>query len=165
LELPVARHESDRDDLLREATALVQRVELKIPDCQQPIVAGFRRGGAVSVFFGGDPVYQFNTAGELRRAYVGGVLYKAQERRLVALRRERSRAEVALIRAEPSAAETTALMTGLHTRLNSLRTALARDTFTVVGQVPAEADLPRRLRDWLESLPDPIRVALRPNVQ
>src|SRR5204863_2544475 len=75
----MAREESSREDLLREATALVERIEL-IPNGSTSdgrIVAGFRRNGALSVFFGEDPVYQFNAAGELRRAYTDGKLLKA----------------------------------------------------------------------------------------
>ncbi len=70
----MARDESSREDLLREATALVERIEL-VPHATDPliaasdlfdkhIVAGFRRDGALSVFFGEDPVYHFNAEGE-----------------------------------------------------------------------------------------------------
>ena len=75
----MARRESDREDLLREATALVERAELTIEGFDEPIVVGFRRDGSASFFFGADPVYQFNTAFELRRAFVVGLLYKAEE--------------------------------------------------------------------------------------
>src|SRR5258705_63721 len=61
----MARQESDREDLLREATALVQRVELVVAGYDEPVVCGFRRGGSVSLVFGGEPVYQFNTANQL----------------------------------------------------------------------------------------------------
>src|SRR5262245_12366974 len=96
----MARQESDREDLLREATALVERAELKVAGESEPMTVGFRRDGSLSVFFGGDAVYQFNTAGELRRAFAGGLLYKAERGRLVELRRERSADEVALVRRE-----------------------------------------------------------------
>ena len=75
----------NREDLLREATALVERIEL-VPhrdrqfDASEPIVVGFRADGALSIFFGDDPVYQFNAAGELRRAYCDGLLFKAVQR-------------------------------------------------------------------------------------
>src|SRR5688572_26999220 len=69
----MSRRESDREDLLREATALVERVELLVPGEGEPVVAGFRRDGSLSVFFGPEAVYQFNSAGELRRAFAGGL--------------------------------------------------------------------------------------------
>ena len=92
----MARDESSREDLLREATALVERIELRITapisaahDRDDHVVVGFRANGAASFFFGDDPVYQFNSAGQLRRAYCGGLLFKATHGRLVSLQRVR----------------------------------------------------------------------------
>src|SRR3954451_8705906 len=103
----MARDESNREDLLREATALVERIEL-IPNGaadNRHIIAGFRRDGALSIFFGEDPVYQFNAAGELRRAYHDGKLLKATRGRLAALKRARTEHEIQLVRHELSGAE------------------------------------------------------------
>src|SRR5215216_4505512 len=93
----MAREGSSREDLLREATALVERIELlpRTTDRSmvasdlvgEHIIAGFRRDGALSIFFGEDPVYQFNAAGALRRAYCDGKLLKAARGRLAALQR------------------------------------------------------------------------------
>ena len=47
----MARQESNREDLLREATALVERVELHVPAFEEPIVVGFRRDGCASFLF------------------------------------------------------------------------------------------------------------------
>src|SRR6186997_1242741 len=103
----MARRESEREDLLREATALVERAELTLEGSEEPIVVGFRRDGSASFFFGVDPVYQFNAACELRRAFVGGLLYKAERGRLVSLSRQRTMESVALFRAELTAQATT----------------------------------------------------------
>src|SRR5687767_10093010 len=132
----MARRESDREDLLREATALVERAEVSIRGHEEPIVAGFRRDGSASFYFGGDPVYQFNTACELRRAYIGGLLYKAERGRLVALRRERSETEVVLHRTEIPDDESAALLDGLQNRLTRLHNALLEGTFELIGQAP-----------------------------
>src|SRR6476469_7681087 len=96
----MARDESNSEDLLRDATALVERIELIRHGALSHghIIAGFRRNGAFSIFFGEDPVYQFNAAGELRRAYCDGKLLKANRGRLVALQRVRTQYEVQLIR-------------------------------------------------------------------
>ena len=90
----MARDQSSREDLLREATALVERIELRIAgpmsvkhDRDDHVVVGFRANGSASFFFGEDPVYQFNSAGQLRRAYCGGLLIKAAHGRLVSLQR------------------------------------------------------------------------------
>lgn len=161
----MARSESDREDLLREATALVERAELRIEGYDEPMVVGFRRDGEASVFFGADPVYQFNAAGELRRAYVGGRLYKAEQGRLVALSRERSAAQVALIRTELTDDETAALVEALQLHLSRVRTALRDRSYQVLGQVPREADLAGRIGAWLDWLPAALRIARVPNVR
>ncbi len=158
----MSRRESDREDLLREATALVERAEIRIPGESEPIVVGFRRDGSASFFFGADPVYQFNSAGELRRVFIKGLLYKAERGQLVCLRRKRTEIEVALIRTELNTAEARALLADAHDRLTSLQQALLSDSFTIRGQVPPNADLISRIRDWLAEIPSPIQVAQGP---
>ena len=68
----MALHEQDREDLLSEATALVQRVELRVEGFAEPVIVGFRRGGEASVFFGADPVEM--PMGEVYSALAKGVL-------------------------------------------------------------------------------------------
>jgi hypothetical protein len=160
----MARQESDREDLLREATALVERAELVVAGEHEPVTVGFRKDGSLSVFFGGDPVYQFNAAGQLRRAFASGLLYKAERGRLVELRRERSAAEVALVRRELTPKETTALLTAAKMRLTSLQTTLATGDYKVTGQVPADRDIVSRVRDWLDQYLRSIEIASRPNL-
>lgn len=160
----MAEHEADREDLLREATALVQRAELLLPDSPEPIVAGFRRDGAASFFFGVDPVVQFNARRELRRAFHGGRLIKAEAGRLVALDRRRTATEVQLVRQELSAEESQALRTEFAARLEALRQTLRDGSATVVGQVPTEGDVVGRIAGWLEELAPPLVIARSPNV-
>ena len=161
----MARPESDREDILREATALLERAELLIPGESEPVVIGFRLGGAASVFFGGDPVYQFNSQGELRRAYVAGLLYKAEQGRLVELRRERTGSETALLRRELSDAETNELLGAAETRLLAMAAHLRQDAASVDRHIPASADIVPRIVAWLDGLPCPMKVAHRANVQ
>jgi hypothetical protein len=160
----MARHESDREDLLREATALVERAELQAPGESEPITAGFRRDGSLSVYFGADPVYQFNAACKLRRAFVGGLLYKAQGGHLVELRRERTQSEVVLVRRELDAAEAAAFLEAARDRLRSLHAALVRGEVAPLGQVPPDADVPLRLGEWLARISDELSIACSPRV-
>jgi len=160
----MSRHESDREDLLHEATALVERMEFTLADHPEPIVVGFRRDGSASFYFGADPVFQFNSAGELRRAFIGGLLYKAEDGRLVALRRERSETEVALVRFEISNEEATTLIADLCGRLSQLRAALSSGSFTLVGQIPVESDIVHRISNWLVAMPA-IAIARTPRVR
>lgn len=160
----MSRSETNREDLLREATALVERVELNIPSHSEPLVVGFRSQGAASFFFGQDPAYHFTTAGALRRAYVGGVLYKADSSRLVALTRERGSAETALVCHNVSNQELITILDRLKDLLNDLHNSLEAGQFQVRGQFPSDAQVVPRLREWLASQRGPLLVADRPNV-
>jgi hypothetical protein len=160
----MAREESDRENLLREATALVERIELATSavTANDHVVIGFRTDGAMSIFFGADPVYQFNAAGELRRAYLGGERYKAMAGRLAALHRVRLINQVQLVRRDLTAAEQNAFMAEMSVRLRSFIDQLDAGSVAVIGQVPPEADLLVRLREWFANHQS-IQVAHRPN--
>jgi hypothetical protein len=161
----MAREESDREDLLREATALVRRVELRTADEPESVTAGFRRDGSLSLFFGGDPVYQFNSAGELRRAYLRGKLLKAERGKLVELTRVRTAEETQLWRNEIGDSATAALIGELRGRIADLAAALSDGRFDVVGQVPEDADVVSPLRDeLLKHATRDARIALTPRV-
>jgi hypothetical protein len=157
------RAEHDREDLLREATALVERAEVQVTGCDAPVVAGFRRDGSFSVFFGGDPVYQFNSAGELRRAFAGALPYKAEHGRLISLHRERTASETTLVRQALASEEQAVFLAAARERLQALCAALQSERFMLVGQAPAAADVTGRVRRWLESLPGELVVANRPH--
>lgn len=167
----MAREESSREDLLREATALVERIELAPRDTQlhsagaradEHVVAGFRRDGAFSIFFGDDPVYQFNAAGELRRAYLNGKLLKADHGRLAALDRVRTAHETQLVRHDLTQDEQLAFEAKLQDDLKRFALALNANQLTVVGQVPDGADVLGRVRSWFTSH-NRWPVAARPN--
>lgn len=157
----MAREEEDREDLLREATALIERVEFRIPHEAETVVIGFRRIGGASFFFGADPVYQFNADRELRRAYVAGKLLKAERGRLVELTRVRTPDETQLVRRDLDAAETELLLDVMVRRLTQLRDALTAP-FTVVGQVPDGVDVAARVRRELAALCGPPKIADSP---
>jgi hypothetical protein len=157
----MARHESNREDLLHEATALVERVELVSPAGEQ-VVAGFRADGALSIFFGDDLVYQFNAAGELRRAYCGGLLYKSLQRRLVSLDRARNDNEVQLLRHDLTKAEQAMFVARMSECLSELANSIATNNMKVVRCVPPYTDVLTRLQTWLAHHRD-WPIAARPN--
>jgi hypothetical protein len=161
----MAREEHDREDLMREATALVRRVELRIPAEPETIIVGFRRDGAASFFFGADPVYQFNTHGELRRAYIDGKLLKAERGRLVELSRVRTARETNLVRLDLDAQATASLLTSLQTRLAELRRALDGGTATVIQSVPVDADVAADVCRELQRLAHSGKIAAAPNAR
>jgi len=150
----MAREESDREDLVAEATALVERAELLTLNDGIAVVAGFRRDGAASFFFDADPVYQFNAHGQLRRAFHHGKLIKAEQGRLVALTRMRTQTESQLVRHELTRSETRTLLAELDDRLNELSQRVRERRFQLVGQVPSEVDVVGRIERWLDSRGD-----------
>jgi hypothetical protein len=160
----MARDEHDREDLLAEATALVERAELLIASETEPVVVGFRRDGSASAYFGVEAAYHFNAAGELRRAFARGLLYKADKRRLVSLKRERVPGEVQLVRHELTDEEAREFLSELVDRFTGLRSALMQDDWQLVGQVPPEVDVADRIRHWLDGVRLPPAVAGSPRV-
>lgn len=162
----MAQKESDREDLLREATALVSRAELRIGGV--PIVAGYRRNGAFSLFWDVDPVYQFNPNLQFRRGYLQGDLLKAEDGRIVELRRERTPQQVALVRRTWSPDEQAEYLAAASDNLRKLEAALARGDFELAGAV---TDAPGGDGPLLEAigatlrqlLAKPIAVAARPH--
>lgn len=161
----MARQEHDREDILAEARALVQRASVVLPGEARPTVFGFRPEGGASFYFGPDRAYHFTSAGQLRRAFVDELLYKAELGRLVALRRERSADRVALVRHELNAAEQAAFLAEMHSWLEKLAEFLARGDFRVVGQVPSSADVVGRARRWLAAHATRSTVADAPNAR
>jgi len=162
----MAREESDREDLLRDATALAQRIELapRGDPSADHVVAGFRGPLALSLFFGTEPVYQFNTAGQLRRAFATGLLLKAVDGRLLSLSRIRQSGEVQLVQHELTEDEQAVFVSEMHYRLRDLLSRLNTDQMIVVGQVPPEADVLGRVRDWLAAH-ETISIAHSPHVR
>jgi hypothetical protein len=160
----MAREESNREDLLREATALVERIEL-VPHgavIDGHIVAGFRRNGALSIFFGEDPVYQFNAEGELRRAYSAGSLLKANGGRLSTLQRVRTENEVRLLRHDLNETDMAQFHTQMANHLHAFAALINTQAFDVVGQVPQDGDILGRLKRWFASHRN-VQIAQRPN--
>ena len=87
--LTVARQESDKEDLIRDATALVERAELICDGSPTLVTIGFFRDGRCTVYFEQDPFYQFDSEGRVRRAYENGFLYRSQASTLARMDRHR----------------------------------------------------------------------------
>ena len=120
----MARHESDREDLMREATALVRRAELICPGETEPVIAGFRRDGRLALYFGPDPVFQFDPQHRLRRAYVAGFLYRTQGETLARLNRHRTQDQTLLVRHDLAPAELDTFRTAAKTSSRKIAKSL-----------------------------------------
>jgi hypothetical protein len=137
----MARNEADREDLIREAVALTERVELCVPGFEDLITIGFRSNRAMSIFFGQDPVYQFDPSGRLRRAFVQGFLFRSQHSGLARLKRVRKESEVQLLRYDLSPEECSAFLNAMKETLQRVLLPLQEKAVRVERCVPETADL------------------------
>ena len=160
----MAKQEHARENLLAEATALVERVDLNVSGIDDHVVVGFRTNGCGSIYFGEQPVYQFNRKNELRRALVGETLFKSQHGRIVALRRRRVNGQLELRRHDLEDREAATFLATMQSRLVQLRRALEAGQFSCNGQVPEGAELIGRAAHWLAELCRGARIATSPRV-
>ena len=148
----MARTESDREDLMREAIALTERAELRIAGYSDTIVCGFRHDGSLSIYFGQDPVYQFDPDGLLRRACVDGLLYRSQRTTLARLRRERTNNQTLLLRTDLDPAELLHFRETMLSWLQRLHAALQQAQFTLVLAVPDGSIVASRTLRMLDAI-------------
>ncbi len=160
----MARQERPKEDLLRDATALVERVELRVEGFPEHVIVGFRADGAASFFFGEDPVFHFNAQHELRRAFRNDRLIKASHGELVALERHRQDGQVQLVRHDLDRAEKAEWIERARKALLTIRESMAASRVTVVAQVPSDVDLLPRIQATIASIAADFRIARRPNV-
>ncbi len=142
----MAQHEADREDFLRDATALVPRFELILPGELKTVLAGFHNDGRLSIYFGADPAYHFDAARRLRRAFVAGQLYRSQGVTMARLTRVRTAEATELQRYDLTAPELAEFLARLHTRMQSLAAAMAAGTTQVLAQEPTGDDYVVQLR-------------------
>ena len=148
----MARHEEDREDLIREAVALPDRVELSVVGFDQPITIGFRPNSAMSIFVGQDPVYHYDPDGRLRRAFVGGLLYRSQHVTLAMLQRERTETQTLLLRTDLGDAELAMFRETMHDLLNLLHQKLTASEYETLRCVPESAEHISRILAALDTV-------------
>ena len=158
----MARDESDREDLLREATAFPRRAEFRIDDPDGSPAAGEDRvlfGGlretGTSLYLGADPAYHLDAEDRLRRAFVDGLLYRTQGATLARLLRHRTDTETELIRHDLDGDELASFLGRVAADCRSVAEAIETGRVTVLGSVPPNdteilPDLSVRLRRHAE---------------
>ena len=134
----MARVETDRDDLLREAVALVRRMELRAMPGDPVIVVGFRPTGWLSIYFDADPMYQFDELGRLRRAYIDGLLYRSEGSVLAQLERQRSQSETTLVRRDLCGESLVEFQQQAHAKIRWLQELLRNGDVTISRRVPSD---------------------------
>jgi hypothetical protein len=145
----MARHESDREDLMREAVAFRRRANLYVPGECEPVVVGVRESGAWSVYFGGDPVFHFDPESQLRRAFVSGHLFRSQATTMARLVRIRTPSTTSLHRHDLTVMELAEFRTLVAARLgrlaNSLRDKIAQVIQVIPNDWPVRDELGEKL--------------------
>lgn len=144
------RHEADREDLMREATALERRCALQLPGADETVIAGLRAGERLSIYFGPDPAYHLDEALRLRRAYAGGFLYRTQGTTLARLARSRTATATELIRHDLDDAELASFRTEMCRRLQRLVDSLRAASAILLSSVPPGDDLRPELCERIE---------------
>ncbi|MBT4693306.1 MAG: hypothetical protein HOB73_08185 [Planctomycetaceae bacterium] len=167
----MAKQEFDREDILREATVLVNRVELEVSGraADDAIVFGFRECGSLAIYFGAEPVYQFNADHALRRAYHQGCLLKAVDCLLVNMRRERQDGKLQLLSTSWDEGKTKEFIGQIRQDMSQLVEAIAAGEVQVNRFVTAEQQttaeiLTTQLCNWCHDHLPELQVARVPGV-
>lgn len=164
----MAQLEADKEDLIREASALVDRFEFgSVPpgdpktaptgaspqtvdsDGSDRIVAGYRRNDSFSIYFGQNPFYQFTSDLGLRRAWEDGFLFRSEGTTLARLQRRRSASVTQLVRTDLDAVQLDEFQRRMTQRLQQFETQL-RDGHSKVLRSVSETG--RTAADVLASL-------------
>ena len=146
------------EDPMREAVALVERVELRktggapTASISPTIVAGFRRNGYLSVYWGEDPYYQFDDRGRLRRALVDGQLFRTEGSALARLTRASEPGASVLLRHDLDQAELEDFRHSMLAHVGTLQEALVGGHVEIIQQVPPELPVVDRLAAGLETV-------------
>jgi hypothetical protein len=160
----MAKDAHDREDLLRDASAMDVRVELRIAGVDHSVYCGFRTCGVFSLYWNQDNVVQFNAHGELRRAFWRNRMLASYERQLHWLNRDLNSARMRLSREPLTDDELAALEEFVSQSMVQLRDSFSTNSYEVVGKFPEDLDVCKKVAAWLEGHPDSVRYALHPGV-
>lgn len=147
----MARNESEREDLIHEATALLPRAEFQLPTIAEPLTVGFR-GSAPSFFFGQNQVYHFDSKGKLRRAYVDGFLFRSQHSGLARLERQRTESQTTLLRTDLEPEQQRLFRQQMLDSLQIVHNHLTTGPPHPLRSVPADADWTKLLTITLHQI-------------
>ena len=154
----MARTETDKEDLMVDATALVARAEFRRElesiheTTWQIVTVGFRKDGSFSVYFEQDPFYQFDVDGLLRRSFDRGLLFRTQSTTLAEPRRERTADRTTLSRIDLSTDALEYFRRRMRTHLEELQIAFKAGTLTMLRCVSEGNDMQNRAPCFLATV-------------
>ncbi len=145
----MVRQEQPKEDLIRQATAWDRRVEFACPN--ETVVVGLTQHGSVSLCFDDEPIFQFNSQGELRRVFDAGII-KAERGRLVRLTKRRTSDTVNMHRATMSDRQQKDYLDQLLQRMCEFQRQIDRGAAVVTRQVPDTFPAVESVTNWLLSI-------------
>ena len=141
------------EDLLADATALIHRAKLELPSGNDHVVFGFRENGALSLFFNPEVVYHFNERHQLRRVFLHGERYKAEQGRLVRVTRIPGLRNVRLESTPIKPPQLKHILSVLDEQLRELEASLKDGNYRIVGQVsPSGNNIVERLQNCIAEM-------------
>ena len=146
------RVEADREDLLAEAVNLRERIELRVPGSDHPVTIGCNDSGHWSYYFGAEPMYRFDAAGQLRRAVRDGKLYSTQGGTLAELTRVRLEQEIELRRRDLSPGDVEAFLSQAGTLFRHLFEQFTTGRCEILREAGTAPDFIARLTIQIERL-------------
>jgi hypothetical protein len=168
--LAMAKRTEDREDLLRDGTAMPVRARMWVGPTE--VVLGFRPAGQLSLYWGQDPVFQFNEKQQLRRVFIDAQRLAAQQGRLAVLSQpDRARQppvdRLRLVAQPVSDSEQRRILQRAAQCLQqidlTLRQAAESEAAPVLETVGASShDFAQRFRRWLDQLDGAVSVAETP---
>ena len=140
------------EDLLADATALVQRAKLEVPPGNDPVVFGFRDNGALSLFLDPEIAYHFNQQYELRRVFLSGERYKAEQGQLICVRRRPGLRNVRLESTLVKPSQLKHILSVLDEQLCRWNALLLEGNYRLIGQVPPDGNVVGRLQNCIPEM-------------
>ena len=140
------------EDLLADATALVHRAKIELPPGTDPIVLGFRANGALSLFFDPEVAYHFNQHCQIRRVFLHGERYKAEQGQLVCVRRLPGLRNVRLQITAIKPRQLEHILAVLDERLRCWQALLHDGNYRLIGQISTRGDVAQRLSNCIPEL-------------
>ncbi|MEM6470530.1 MAG: hypothetical protein AAF802_13320 [Planctomycetota bacterium] len=166
----MAKEKNDRENLMRDGVAMARRALMWIDSAE--VFIGFRGEsegrGPASLYWNQDPVYQFNSAGQLRRLFLEGRRYKAERGQIFVLDQPCEidpTSQRLMLKAVPvSSDETLRILAELDGRLKDLAAFL-----TNAGRMECIGMTDNEFREcvlaWIRGLPSPLAIAKSPSVR
>ena len=148
----MARNEQDREDLMKEATALVRRMEFSVNQQEETIFAGYKRNGSLSIYLHPDLVYHFDDQCRLRRAFIAPYLYRTEGDSLTRLERVRTEttSQLAAVKLRPE--NLSLFQKEMIDHLEKLKIAFTANQVNIHQQIPEDVNLIQELTESIEAV-------------